>query len=184
MEKDIVREVPAAGLGGTEGGRRPTGVPPSPAAAAGAGAGPAKDRLLDALAAPRIEVREQPVRRRFTADYKLRIVREADACRQSGQLGALLRREGLYASHLTAWRRQRDAGAMDALKPRRRGRQPQVIDPLTADNERLRRENERLTARLKQAETIIDVQKKVCELLGLTPAPPTARNPPSTERST
>lgn len=183
MEKDIGREVPAAGLGGTEGGRRPTGVPPSPAA--DEEAGPAKDRALEAVAAPNIEVRERPVRRRFTADYKLRIVREADACAQAGQLGALLRREGLYASHLTAWRRQRDVGAMTALKPQRRGRKPQAVSPLTADNERLRRDNERLAARLKQAETIIDVQKKVCELLGLTPLPPPATpNPPSIERST
>ena len=181
MEKDIVREVSAAGLCGTEGGRRPTGVPHSPAATVGERAGPVKDRSHEPAAAANIEVREKPVRRRFAADYKLRIVREADACTQSGQLGALLRREGLYASHLTTWRRQRDAGALAALKPQRRGRKPQTVSPLTADNERLRRENERLTARLKQAETIIDVQKKVCELLGLTPAAP---NSPSIERST
>jgi transposase-like protein len=112
-------------------------------------------------------------------------VREADACAQAGQLGALLRREGLYASHLTTWRRQRDVGALAALKPQRRGRKPQTVSPLTADNERLRRENERLTARLKQAETIIDVQKKVSELLGLTPTPPSPTpNSPSIERST
>jgi len=184
MEKDIGREDPATGLGGTEGGRRPTGVPPSPVAPAGEEAGPAKDRVLEAIAAPSIEVREKPMRRRFTADYKLRIVREADACQQPGQLGALLRREGLYASHLTAWRRQREVGAMAALKPQRRGRKSPAIHPLTADNERLRRENERLTARLKQAETIIDVQKKVCELLGLTPSPTATPNSLLSERST
>jgi transposase-like protein len=122
-------------------------------------------------------VPEKPVRRRFSAEYKLRILREAEACQQHGELGALLRREGLYSSHLTTWRQQRDQGALDALKAKRRGRKPQPINPLAAENERLRRENERLAARLKQAETIIDVQKKVSEILGVT-------LPTSTERST
>lgn len=117
---------------------------------------------------PDPEVLEKPVRRRFSADYKLRILSEAEACQQPGQLGTLLRREGLYSSHWTAWRRQRHAGALAALKPKPRGRKPQPANPLAADNERLRRENERLAARLKQAETIIDVQKKVSEILGLT----------------
>jgi transposase-like protein len=107
----------------------------------------------------------------------LRILREAEACQQHGELGALLRREGLYSSHLTTWRQQHDQGALDALKAKRRGRKPQPINPLAAENERLRRENERLAARLKQAETIIDVQKKVSEILGVT-------LPTSTERST
>jgi transposase-like protein len=128
-------------------------------------------------ATPDAQVLEKPVRRRFAADYKLRVLREADACGQFGQLGALLRREGLYASHVTTWRRQRDAGALDALKPKRRGRQPEPVSPLVAQNERLRRENERLAARLKQAETIIEVQKKVCEILGLAPTtPPSERS--------
>jgi transposase-like protein len=178
MEKDIRREVLAAGLGGTEGGRRPTGVPPSPAAAAGDGRKPEGAFASDALVGtgtPDPEVLEKPVRRRFTADYKLRLLREADACRQPGQLGALLRREGLYASHLTTWRRQRDAGALAALRPKRRGRKVQSVNPLAAETERLRRENQRLAARLRQAETIIDVQKKVSEMLGLT-LPPTERS--------
>ena len=177
MLKDALQEVLAAGLGGTEGGRRPTGVPPSPAAAGG-DVGSDATGCTEAVSRPGAQVLEKPVRRRFTAEYKLRILGEADACRQSGQLGALLRREGLYASLLTSWRRQRDAGALAALKPKRRGRKRQPVHPLVADNERLRRDNERLAARLRQAETIIDVQKKVSEILGLT-LPPTA-----TERST
>jgi transposase-like protein len=124
----------------------------------------------EAILHPDAQVLEKPVRRTFTAEYKLRILREADTCRQPGQLGALLRREGLYSSLLATWRRQRDDGAFGALAPKRRGRKPQPVDPLAADNERLRRENERLTARLRQAETIIEVQKKVCEILGVKPA--------------
>ena len=171
MHKDAFREVLAAALGGTEGGRRPTGVPPSPAAAvAEVGADPVGSADAVTTSHPDAEVLETPVRRRFSAEYKLRLLREAEACRQSGQLGALLRREGLYSSHLTSWRRQRDAGALAALKPRQRGRKPQPAHPLFAENERLRRENERLAARLRQAETIIDVQKKVSEILGLTPS--------------
>jgi transposase-like protein len=109
------------------------------------------------------------MRRHFTAADKLRILAEADACEIPGQFGALLRREGLYSSHISAWRKQRDAGALDGLKPKQRGRKPQPANPLAAENVRLQRENARLAARLKQAETIIDVQKKVSEMLGLMP---------------
>ena len=84
-------------------------------------------------------------------------------------MGELLRREGLYASHLTTWRRQREAGALAALAPRRRGRQARRNDPLALENQRLRRENQRLAERLRQAETIIEVQKKVSEMLGIPP---------------
>lgn len=121
-----------------------------------------------------VEVSQRPVRRRFTAEYKARILVAADACAQPGELGALLRREGLYASHLTLWRKQREAGALAALAPKRRGRRAQEMNPLTAENERLRRENDRLAARLKQAETIIEVQKKVSEILA--PSPTAAPN--------
>jgi transposase len=110
-------------------------------------------------------------RRLFSASYKQQILQEADACRQSGQLGALLRREGLYSSHLTTWRRQRTRGELGTKK---RGK---PADPQAKEVARLKRQNEQLQAKLAQAETIIQVQKKLCTLLGL-PAedPPTADN--------
>lgn len=114
---------------------------------------------------PDPEVAERARRRRFTATYKLRILEEADACCRPGQLGALLRREGLYSSHLVDWRKQRNAGALAALAPRRRGRPP---TPAITELARLRRENERLARDLATAETIIEIQKKVSTLLGLT----------------
>jgi len=113
------------------------------------------------------EVAEKPVRRRFTAEYKRKILAEADACSQPGTLGELLRREGLYSSHLSNWRRQRDDGALAGLTPKRRGRKAKPKNPLTDENERLRRENQRLKEQLRQAELIIDVQKKVSEMLNI-----------------
>jgi transposase-like protein len=109
---------------------------------------------------PDPEVPEKPTRRRFTAEYKLRILHLADACNEPGSVGALLRREGLYSSHLTMWRRQRERGALDGLKPKKRGRKADERNPLLPEVERLRKENEQLTKRLKQAELIIEVQKK------------------------
>ena len=111
------------------------------------------------------EVKVKPERRRFTAEYKLRILEEADNCTGPGQIGALLRREGLYSSNLTQWRLQRAEGVLQSLTPRKRG--PKV-DPLIEENAALRRRIDRLEAELKRAETIIEVQKKVSELLGLT----------------
>jgi transposase len=123
------------------------------------------------------EVTERPVRRRFTAEYKLDILRQADLCTEPGRLGALLRREGLYSSNLTTWRRQRDEGTLAALKPKQRGRKSAAADPVALENERLRKENTRLAKRLKQAELIIDVQKKVSQILGITlDAPPESEN--------
>ena len=104
-------------------------------------------------------------RRRFTAEYKLRILSEADGCTVRGQVGALLRREGLYSSHLEKWRRQRARGALAALTAQRPGRK---VDGQAAELTRLQQENERLQARLQQAETIIEVQKKLSSLLGLS----------------
>lgn len=107
-------------------------------------------------------------RRRFTADYKLRILREVEACRASGEIGALLRREGLYSSLLTEWRRARDQGALEVLQSKRRGPRPRLDDRAEQEIAQLRRENERLQGRLRQAEIIIDVQKKISELLGIS----------------
>ena len=107
---------------------------------------------------PDPEVPERARRRQFTAAYKVRILDEADACSASGQLGALLRREGLYSSHLVDWRRQRAAGTLAALTPRRRGR-PAGSAPAT-ELTRLRHENAQLTQRLAAAEAIIEIQKK------------------------
>ena len=112
------------------------------------------------------EVLERPVRRRFTAAYKAQIVREADACTQSGQIGALLRREGLYCSHLGKWRQRVREGGEAALAEAKRGPKPKRT-PMDVDNERLRKHNARLERRLKQAETIIEIQKKVSEILGV-----------------
>ncbi len=114
------------------------------------------------------EVVPKAKRRMFSAEYKLRILAEADACTERGDVGALLRREGLYSSHLDKWRMQRQRGALRALVPQKRG--PKV-DPQAAEIARLRRENDRLQARLEQAETIIEVQKKLSSLLGLTMTP-------------
>ena len=104
-------------------------------------------------------------RRRFTVTYKQGILEEAERCTQPGELGALLRREGLYASHLTRWRAQRRAGQ---LEPQRRGRK---ADPQAAELARLQRENQRLKAQLERAELIIDAQKKLCQLLNLPSYP-------------
>ncbi len=116
---------------------------------------------------PSPEVLEKPVRRRFTVEHKVKILAEADACTETGQLGELLRREGLYSSHLSTWRRQRDEGVLAGLTPKRRGRKSKVKNPLTDENQRLLRENQRLKEQLRQAELIIDVQKKVSEMLSI-----------------
>jgi transposase len=117
---------------------------------------------------PDPEVVPQAKRRRFNAKYKLRILEEADACSQPGEIGALLRREGLYSSYLTAWRRQREQGQLDGLSPKKRGRKPWIDEALAKELDALKRENQRLESRLQQAETIIEVQKKLSGLLGLT----------------
>ena len=116
---------------------------------------------------PSSEVLEKPVRRRFTVEYKARILAEADAGTQPGVLGELLRREGLYSSHLATWRRQRDEGVLAGLTPKRRGRRAKSKNPLAGEVVRLQRENQRLKEQLRQAELIIDVQKKVSEMLNI-----------------
>jgi transposase len=133
--------------GETEGARRATGV--SAAGAAG-------------VPDPAVEAKAK--RRRFTAEYKLRILREVDRAKEPGEVGAILRREGLYSSLLSVWRRDRDRVAKSGLAARKRGPKAKVIDPKV---KQLERENARLERKLKQAETIIAFQKKVAEILGI-----------------
>lgn len=112
-----------------------------------------------------VEVVAKPKRRRFSADYKIRVLREADEAAKVGGVGAVLRREGLYSSHLAAWRREREQGELAALS-KKRGRKP-TKDPQAKEIQKLARENQSLRRRLAQAEAIIEVQKKVAALLGI-----------------
>src|SRR4030065_2328127 len=121
---------------------------------------------------PDPEVTEKAVRRKFSAKYKLRILQEAEACTSQGQMGALLRREGLYSSNLTTWRRQRKQGDLEALSPKHRGPKTKNIAPSVCRIAELEKENHRLKKELKQAATIIDVQKKLSEILQI-PLDPT-----------
>lgn len=114
---------------------------------------------------PDPEVRAHPKRRRFTAAYKAQVVEEAQRCTGPGEIGTLLRREGLYSSALTQWRRQYQAGALKGLRDDKRGR-PRTRDARDQELERLRREVERLSRKLGQAELIMDIQKKVAAMLG------------------
>jgi len=114
--------------------------------------------------APDPEVPAKVQRRQFTAEYRLRILKQADACKKPGELGALLRREGLYSSLLTSWRRQREQGALREMRGRRRGPRPRLVDRRV---KQLEAENRRLQRKLQRAETIITLQKKVAEILGI-----------------
>jgi transposase len=167
MEKARMLGMEEAVAGGTEGGRSPTGVTPATLVAATGAPGTGDGRPI-----PDPAVLEKPVRRRFTAEYKLRILQEADRSTAPGQLGALLRREGLYSSLLSTWRKQRDQGTLAGLSPKRRGRKANPDAPLIAENQRLMRETQRLAVKLRQAETIIEVQKKLSEILGIPLPPP------------
>ena len=116
--------------------------------------------------APDPEVPAKATRRRFTAEYKLRILREAESQHEPGAIGALLRREGLYSTHLSAWRRERERGALESLRSRRRGRKPDATLVLRQQIAALETEKQRLQERLRQAEVIITAQKKLSEILG------------------
>lgn len=126
-----------------------------------------EEASLSRTARPDPEVVERPVRRTFTAEFKRRVVEEAEACHEPGEVGALLRRHGLYSSHLVTWRRQWKAGALAGLTLRKRGRKAQATTALAAKVAKLEREKARLEQRLQQAETIIAFQKKVSDLLGI-----------------
>jgi transposase-like protein len=136
-------------LPGTEGARRATGV---------SGNGAASADHADP------EVPAKAKRRRFTTEYRLKILREADRCKDPGEIGALLRREGLYSSLLSTWRQQREQGALQAMRLVRRGPKPKAVDPRVKE---LEKKNARLEKQLKQAHAIIEVQKKVAEILGI-----------------
>jgi transposase-like protein len=118
---------------------------------------------------PDPEVVPTAKRRRFTTQEKVRILKEADVCTEPGELGALLRREGIYSSYLSRWRRARDRGELQALSPKKRGPKSAADSGLTKELAKLQRENERLRGRLAQAEAIMEAQKKLSELLGLSP---------------
>lgn len=147
MDRGFVTEMKDAAE--TEGARRATGV--SADGAPGEGS-------------PDPEVVEKAKRRRFTPEYRLKIVRAAEACRGTGEIGALLRREGLFSSQLSTWRRQREEGALEGLRARKRGPKAKAVDPRV---KKVEQENARLVRKLKKAEAIIAFQKKVHELLGI-----------------
>jgi transposase len=119
------------------------------------------------LSTPDPEVPEKARRRRFSARYKLKILEQADRCRQAGEVGALLRREGLYWSNLQTWRRQREEGSLQGLSPKKRGRKSAPQNPLAGKVKALERENKRLQRKLQRAEIMLDIQKKASELLGI-----------------
>jgi len=120
---------------------------------------------------PDPEVEERASRRRFSAAYKRKILRQADNCTKRGELGALLRREGLYHSHIQAWRKARSQRELDALTEKKRGRKSKPKNPLTKEVVQLKRENARLKVDLRKAKIIIDVQKKISDLLGIEQPP-------------
>ncbi len=156
MFNRLKESISVASVEGMEGARKATEVSST-------------DALASVAVGSDPEVLERPQRRRFTAKYKLQVLQQADACTEQGEIGALLRREGLYSSHLSKWRRLRESGALAGLTPRKRGRK---VGPAKQQKRRiaeLERETQRLRERLAQAETIIDVQKKISSLLGIAP---------------
>jgi len=115
---------------------------------------------------PDPEVPEKAIRRRFSAQYKLRILKKTDAC-EPGEIGAVLRREGLYWSNLHTWRQQREKGTLKGLSPKKRGPKRPPANPLTPEMKKLELENRRLKRKLQRAEIMLDIQKKASELLGI-----------------
>jgi transposase-like protein len=116
---------------------------------------------------PDPEVSDRPKRRKFTAAYKLAILRELDACTEVGSIGAVLRREGLYSGHIANWRKAREAGVLNALAPKKRGRPRKVRNALADENVALQKQVAKLEEELRKARTIIDVQKKLSSILGI-----------------
>ena len=123
--------------------------------------------MLNGVQPQETEVVAKAKRRMFTAKYKREIVRRADACQESGEIGALLRREGLYSSHLTSWRREVAERELAALAPKKRGPKGTPVDPRDQELAALHRENAKLQARAERAEMLVEIQKKVAMLLGV-----------------
>lgn len=176
INKNVDGNAPAA-VGGSP-AVEATAVDPTPEGRVGERSSPTRTVGAGSIAAPPQgapssasppdpEVSEKAVRRNYSAKYKLRILQEADRCSMPGEIGALLRREGLYSSLLSTWRRQRERGEMNGLSGKKRGRTATPREDLVAQNKQLRRQVEQLQRKLHQAETIIDVQKKVSALLGI-----------------
>jgi transposase len=124
--------------------------------------------LDEAVGGPAIEVVPKATRRRFTVEYKRKIVREADACKTPGAVGALLRREGLYSSHLTTWREARERGKLAGV-PTKRGPVRRVVDPRDKQIIELERERMRWQRRAERAEALVELQKQMAALLGTPP---------------
>lgn len=123
-----------------------------------------------------VEVTAKAARRKFTAEYKLKVLREADACGQSGEIGALLRREGLYTSHLSYWRKLRSIGELGGLSPKKRGPAPKEKNPLAGKVAALEKENARMKARAERAEALVELQKKMAEIFQSGPEKENRKN--------
>ena len=160
INQSAMTDTAGADMGSTQGARRATGVEPM--------SGDRKKSHRVSVVAPDPEVPEKKRRRKFTAKYKLSILSQTDSCTEPGQIGAVLRRDGLYSSHLTTWRRQKEEGLLDALSPKKRGRKKNPTNPLADKVARLEKDNRRLQQKLKQAELIIEAQKKMSEILGIS----------------
>ena len=160
MIKDLAVEAERATIGDTErsGGERSEAPRSEGSPMVERLSSPTRERVPDP------EVASRPKRRHFTAEYKLRILREVDSSNGPGEIGALLRREGLYSSHLVLWRRQREEAAQAQLKARKRGPKAKVEDPRI---KKLERENAQLQRQMKRIALLLDIQKKAGEILGI-----------------
>jgi transposase-like protein len=136
------------------------------------------ETAVPAATAPSPEMSDRPRRRTFTAQTKLRILAEVESATGNGGIGAILRREGLYSSTLTEWRRQRDSGTLGGLTPARRGPKPAAPNPLAVELAQAGRDVARLGRQLEHAEAIIEIQKKVAALLGIPLATPDGDDKP------
>jgi len=123
--------------------------------------------MLQGVEPQETEVSSKPRRRTFTAEYKRKILMEVAACTQPGEVGALLRREGLYSSHLTEWRRERERRELEALSPKKRGPKGKNADPRDRKIAEMERAIAKVTARAERAELLVEIQKKVASLLGI-----------------